>query len=47
MLYEVITEFAVLESRGDEVRCRIVTGGELRNRKGINLPGVQVRNNFV
>jgi len=42
LLDDGLLEFTVLESHADEVRCRIVTGGELRNRKGINLPGVAV-----
>ncbi|MGH2583386.1 MAG: pyruvate kinase, partial [Dehalococcoidia bacterium] len=28
---------------GDAVRCRVVEGGELRERQGINLPGVEVQ----
>jgi len=27
---------------GARVRCRVITGGEIRSRKGINLPGVAV-----
>jgi len=27
---------------GDDVRCRIVVGGELRSRKGLNLPGIDL-----
>ncbi|PLY01468.1 MAG: pyruvate kinase [Desulfuromonas sp.] len=42
LLDDGLLEFSVIESGGDEVRCRIVTGGELRSRKGINLPGVKV-----
>jgi pyruvate kinase len=29
--------------RNDEVRCRVVNGGELGERKGVNLPGVKLR----
>ena len=27
---------------GDDVRCRVLTGGELRSRKGLNLPAVDL-----
>ncbi len=27
----------------DQVRCRVVVGGELKERKGVNIPGVSVR----
>ena len=32
----------VIGVEGEEVRCRVEVGGTLKNRKGINLPGVQV-----
>lgn len=32
----------VLSSAGGEVRCRVLDGGILTSRKGINLPGVRV-----
>lgn len=35
-------ELEVLESQGHQVRCRVLVGGELKDRKGINLPGVKV-----
>jgi pyruvate kinase len=35
-------ELEVLDVSGQEVRCRVVTGGLLRENKGINLPGVKV-----
>ncbi|MCD6451504.1 MAG: pyruvate kinase [Acidobacteria bacterium] len=35
-------ELTVLESIGDEVRCRVKVGGEVSSHKGINLPGVEV-----
>ncbi|MCY0874684.1 MAG: pyruvate kinase [Firmicutes bacterium] len=28
---------------GTEIRCRVTNGGTLKNRKGINAPGVQIR----
>ena len=33
-------EMTVLEKTSDQVRCRVIQGGELRSRQGINLPGV-------
>ena len=35
-------ELAVQASGGEEVRCTVVHGGRLSDRKGINLPGVAV-----
>ncbi|MFZ5439574.1 MAG: pyruvate kinase [Myxococcota bacterium] len=35
-------ELAVLSSDGVDVRCRVVCGGRLKDKKGINLPGVAV-----
>lgn len=32
----------VLEVRGKEVLCRVRVGGELRSRKGLNLPGINL-----
>lgn len=32
-------ELRVLDKRGERTRCRVVSGGVLRERKGINLPG--------
>jgi pyruvate kinase len=32
----------VLEVRGDEVLCSVRVGGELRSRKGLNLPGIDL-----
>lgn len=36
-----LIELTVLEVAGTEVRCRIVSGGVLKPRKGVNLPGVK------
>lgn len=35
-------ELRVESSRGQEIRCRVIHGGTLRDNKGINLPGVQI-----
>jgi pyruvate kinase len=37
-----LLELAVEAIAGEEVRCRVVVGGLLKDRKGINLPGVAV-----
>jgi len=35
-------DLTVRRVTGDEVVCKVVTGGTIRNNKGINLPGVKV-----
>lgn len=35
-------ELRVIGSAGTEVQCRVVIGGQLKDRKGMNLPGVKV-----
>lgn len=35
-------ELEVIDSTADQVRCRVKQGGLLKDRKGINLPGVKV-----
>ncbi len=37
-----LIELVVKEISGRDVVCRVLSGGELRNRKGINLPGTPV-----
>ncbi len=37
-----IIRLKVLEIAAREVRCRVVTGGEIYSRKGLNLPGAHV-----
>ncbi len=37
-----LLELTVEEVLGDRARCRVVTGGELRSRKGVSLPEVDV-----
>jgi len=32
----------VVEVEGKDVRCRVLVGGELRSRKGLNLPGIDL-----
>ena len=35
-------EFVITEIKGDDIICRVVTGGTLRARKGVNLPETQL-----
>lgn len=35
-------QLKVLAVTGDEVLCKVVVGGELRSRKGLNLPGIDL-----
>ena len=35
-------ELRVVSVEGTEIRCEVVRGGRLSNRKGINLPGVEI-----
>jgi pyruvate kinase len=35
-------QLEVTEVRGNDVHCRVHTGGELRSRKGLNLPGIDL-----
>jgi len=42
LLDDGLMELEVLATSGDEVRCLVRSGGVLRDRKGMNLPGVQV-----
>ncbi len=35
-------EFKVVAIRGDAVECQVITGGMLKNNKGMNLPGTKV-----
>ena len=35
-------QLEVLTIRGKEVSCRVIVGGELRSRKGLNLPGIDL-----
>jgi pyruvate kinase len=35
-------QLKVNEVKGNEVECKVVVGGELRSRKGLNLPGINL-----
>lgn len=41
-LNDGIIQLEVVNIAGNDVRCRLVVGGELRSRKGLNLPGVNL-----
>jgi pyruvate kinase len=41
-LNDGIIQLEVDRVSGPEVRCRVLTGGELRSRKGLNLPGIDL-----
>ncbi|WP_409345303.1 pyruvate kinase [Paenibacillus sp. MBLB4367] len=33
---------SVIEVRGTEIECRIINGGPIKSRKGVNVPGVKI-----
>jgi pyruvate kinase len=41
-LNDGVIELEVMKVEGSDVRCRVVVGGELRSRKGLNLPGIDL-----
>lgn len=41
-LNDGIIQLEVERVEGSDVRCRVLTGGELRSRKGLNLPGIDL-----
>lgn len=41
-LNDGIIRLEVEEVRGNDVACRVMAGGELRSRKGLNVPGVDL-----
>jgi len=38
-----LIELVVKEIAGRDVRCEVINGGELRDNKGVNIPGVPIR----
>jgi pyruvate kinase len=42
LLSDGALELTVIESDGQKARCKVVTGGVVKDKKGINLPGVQL-----
>jgi pyruvate kinase len=41
-LNDGLIELEVMRVAGEEVHCRVLVGGELRSRKGLNLPGIDL-----
>jgi pyruvate kinase len=41
-LNDGLIELEVLDIAGETVHCRVLVGGELRSRKGLNLPGIDL-----
>jgi pyruvate kinase len=41
-LNDGVIQLDVTEVKGKEVLCKVVVGGELRSRKGLNLPGIRL-----
>jgi pyruvate kinase len=41
-LNDGLIQLAVENVTGNDVHCRVVAGGELRSRKGLNLPGIDL-----
>ncbi len=41
-LNDGLIQLEVVKVDGTEVRCRVLVGGELRSRKGLNLPGIDL-----
>lgn len=41
-LNDGLVELRVEKVEGEEIHCTVITGGELRSRKGLNVPGVEL-----
>ncbi len=41
-LNDGLIQLEAVKVEGDQVDCRVVVGGELRSRKGLNLPGIDL-----
>jgi len=41
-LNDGLIQLEVTEIAGDDVICRVIVGGELRSRKGLNMPGINL-----
>jgi pyruvate kinase len=41
-LNDGLIQLQVVKVEGDDVQCQVLVGGELRSRKGLNLPGIDL-----
>ena len=41
-LNDGLVQIVVSEVAGNDVRCKVAVGGELRSKKGLNLPGIRL-----
>jgi len=41
-LNDGLIQLEVFRVQGDDIFCRVIVGGELRSRKGLNLPGIDL-----
>ncbi len=41
-LADGLVQLVVMESKGSDVLCKVAVGGELRSKKGLNLPGIKL-----
>ena len=41
-LNDGIIQLETIKAEGQEITCRVLVGGELRSRKGLNLPGIDL-----
>jgi pyruvate kinase len=41
-LNDGLIQLETVTIQGNDVRCRVIVGGELRSRKGLNLPGIDL-----
>ncbi|MDD5645449.1 MAG: pyruvate kinase [bacterium] len=42
LINDGLIELKAIYKKGEEVKCRVLSGGEIKNHKGINLPGVKI-----
>lgn len=42
MIFDGKIHLKVEKIEGDEIRCKVVSGGEISNRKGVNVPGANL-----
>ena len=42
LLADGLIQLEVVDVQGKVVNCRVIVGGELRSRKGLNLPGIDL-----